>query len=94
MHDAPTVKDCALPLSSFLSCTVLRCVGWLFRISKDGVYNLPPYTQWQNLTFDPLLVMPNHVADKAMLPSGKIDTPKIRPIKGMEYYDDTRINET
>ena len=34
-----------------------RPIGWLSTISPDGVENLAPYSQWQNLTFDPHLVM-------------------------------------
>ena len=31
--------------------------GWLSSVSEDGVENLAPYSQWQNLTFDPPMVM-------------------------------------
>lgn len=34
-----------------------RPIGWLSSISPDGVENLAPYSQWQNLTFDPPMVM-------------------------------------
>lgn len=34
-----------------------RPIGWLSTISTDGVHNLAPYSQWQNLTFDPPMVM-------------------------------------
>ncbi|MEM6498846.1 MAG: flavin reductase family protein, partial [Pseudomonadota bacterium] len=39
------------------SCTVPRPIGWLSTISTDGIHNLAPFSQWQNLTFDPPLVM-------------------------------------
>ena len=32
-------------------------IGWLSSISPDGVENLAPDSQWQNLTFDPPMVM-------------------------------------
>ncbi len=57
MHYAPGKEDCPLPFSPFKSCTVPRPIGWLSTISKDGVPNLAPYSQWQNLTFDPPMVM-------------------------------------
>lgn len=57
MHYAPQSDPCPLPWSPFKSCTVPRPIGWLSTISKDGVPNLAPYSQWQNLTFDPPMVM-------------------------------------
>ena len=44
---------------------VPRPIGWLSTISRAGVANLAPYSQWQNLTFDPPLVMfaANQLAD-------------------------------
>ena len=57
MHYAPGKEDCPLPFSPFKSCTVPRPIGWLSTISTAGVENLAPYSQWQNLTFDPPMVM-------------------------------------
>ncbi len=57
MQYAPSSEACPLPFSPFKSCTVPRPIGWLSSISKEGVPNLAPYSQWQNLTFDPPLVM-------------------------------------
>lgn len=57
MHYAPGREPCPLPYSPFKSCTVPRPIGWISTISKDGVANLAPYSQWQNLTFDPPMVM-------------------------------------
>ncbi|MCF8486103.1 MAG: flavin reductase family protein [Rhodobacteraceae bacterium] len=57
MHYAPGTDPCPLPFSPFKSCTVPRPIGWLSTISKDGIHNLAPYSQWQNLTFDPPMVM-------------------------------------
>lgn len=57
MHYAPGREECPLPFSPFKSCTVPRPIGWLSTISSDGVHNLAPYSQWQNLTFDPPMVM-------------------------------------
>jgi len=57
MHYAPDSESCPLPFSPFKACTVPRPIGWLSTISPDGVHNLAPYSQWQNLTFDPPMVM-------------------------------------
>ena len=57
MHYAPDSETCPLPFSPFKACTVPRPIGWLSTISADGVHNLAPYSQWQNLTFDPPMVM-------------------------------------
>lgn len=57
MRYAPNAERCPLPFSPFKSCTVPRPIGWLSSISEDGVENIAPYSQWQNLTFDPPMVM-------------------------------------
>jgi flavin reductase (DIM6/NTAB) family NADH-FMN oxidoreductase RutF len=61
----PSREKSPLPYSPFKSCTVPRPIGWLSSISKDGVENIAPYSQWQNLTFDPPMVMfaANHYPD-------------------------------
>lgn len=41
----------------FKSCVVPRPIGWISTISPDGISNLAPYSQFQNLTFDPPYVM-------------------------------------
>ena len=53
----PAHERADLPFSPFKSCTVPRPIGWLSSVSEDGVENLAPYSQWQNLTFDPPMVM-------------------------------------
>ena len=57
MHYAPGKDVCPLPYDPFKSCTVPRPIGWLSTISPKGVVNLAPFSQWQNLTFDPPMVM-------------------------------------
>lgn len=57
MHYAPGRDPCPLPFSPFKSCTVPRPIGWLSTLSRDGSANLAPYSQWQNLSFDPPMVM-------------------------------------
>jgi flavin reductase (DIM6/NTAB) family NADH-FMN oxidoreductase RutF len=36
---------------------VPRPIGWLSSVSTSGIENIAPYSQWQNLTFDPPMVM-------------------------------------
>ena len=57
MHYAPGSEPCPLPYSPFKSCTVPRPIGWLSTIDAEGRANLAPYSQWQNLSFDPPMVM-------------------------------------
>ena len=57
MDYSPEREPCPLPFSPFKSCTVPRPIGWISTVSTDGVANLAPYSQWQNLTFDPHMVM-------------------------------------
>lgn len=53
----PNIDKNPLPFSPFKACTVPRPIGWLSTISNDGICNLAPFSQWQNLTFDPPMVM-------------------------------------
>ncbi|MEI4487599.1 flavin reductase family protein [Frigidibacter sp. MR17.14] len=57
MQYAPGREACPLPFSPFKACTVPRPIGWISTTSSAGVDNLAPYSQWQNLTFDPPMVM-------------------------------------
>lgn len=53
----PASEPSPLPHAPFKSLTVPRPIGWLSSVSSDGVENIAPYSQWQNLTFDPPMVM-------------------------------------
>jgi flavin reductase (DIM6/NTAB) family NADH-FMN oxidoreductase RutF len=57
MKYSPHLEASPLPYSPFKSSTVPRPIGWLSSVSPDGVENIAPYSQWQNLTFDPPMVM-------------------------------------
>lgn len=61
----PLTESSGLPHSPFKGCTVPRPIGWLSSVSEDGQENIAPYSQWQNLTFDPPMVMfsANHYPD-------------------------------
>jgi len=54
---SPHLEPSPLPYSPFKSCTVPRPIGWLSSVSSSGIENIAPYSQWQNLTFDPPMVM-------------------------------------
>lgn len=57
MYYDPEKNDHGLSHNPFKSCVVPRPIGWISTISPDGVHNLAPYSQFQNLTFDPPYVM-------------------------------------
>ena len=57
MHYDPSRNNHGLPQNPFKSCVVPRPIGWISTLSSDGVHNLAPYIQFQNLTFDPPYVM-------------------------------------
>lgn len=57
MHYDPEKNDHGLPHNPFKSCVVPRPIGWISTVSHDGIHNLAPYSQFQNLTFDPPYVM-------------------------------------
>ena len=50
-------NDHGLPYDPFKSCVTPRPIAWISTISIDGISNLAPYSQFQNLTFDPPYVM-------------------------------------
>lgn len=57
MHYDPRQPHRPLPFDPFKSCTVPRPIGWISTISKDGKANLAPFSQWQNITYDPPIMM-------------------------------------
>jgi len=57
MYYDPDKNDHGLLHNPFKSCVVPRPIGWISTVSRDGVHNLAPYSQFQNLGFDPPYVM-------------------------------------
>lgn len=57
MFYEPKRNDHGLSHDPFKSCVIPRPIGWISTLSLDGVPNLAPYSQFQNLTFDPPYVM-------------------------------------
>jgi flavin reductase (DIM6/NTAB) family NADH-FMN oxidoreductase RutF len=53
----PEKNDHGLARGPFKSCVVPRPIGWISTKSMDGIDNLAPYSQFQNLGFDPAFVM-------------------------------------
>jgi flavin reductase (DIM6/NTAB) family NADH-FMN oxidoreductase RutF len=53
----PGVTHHGLPRDPFKSCVIPRPIGWISTLSREGVHNLAPFSQFQNLTFDPPYVM-------------------------------------
>jgi flavin reductase (DIM6/NTAB) family NADH-FMN oxidoreductase RutF len=57
MYYEPGVSPHNLPYDPFKSCVVPRPIGWISTTSKEGIDNLAPFSQFQNVTFDPPIVM-------------------------------------
>jgi flavin reductase (DIM6/NTAB) family NADH-FMN oxidoreductase RutF len=53
----PGTTDHGLPYDPFKACVVPRPIGWISTLSTDGVANLAPYSQFQNLGYNPPYVM-------------------------------------
>lgn len=58
-------KDHGLPWNPFKSLCVPRPIGWISTVDRNGICNLAPYSQFQNLTWGPPMVMfaANRTAD-------------------------------
>jgi flavin reductase (DIM6/NTAB) family NADH-FMN oxidoreductase RutF len=57
MFYEPDKNDHGLPYNPFKSCCIPRPIGWISTLSPEGKPNLAPFSQFQNLTFDPPYVM-------------------------------------
>src|SRR3954464_1136508 len=57
MFYEPDKDDHGLPFNPYKSIVVPRPIGWISSISRDGVVNLAPYSQFINLGYDPPYVM-------------------------------------
>lgn len=57
MYYEPGVTGHGLPHDPFKSCVVPRPIGWISTISPEGIHNLAPFSQFQNVSFDPPIVM-------------------------------------
>jgi len=57
MFYEPGQSTSGLKHNPFKACCVPRPIGWLSTVSAEGVHNLAPYSQFQNLTWDPPMVL-------------------------------------
>jgi flavin reductase (DIM6/NTAB) family NADH-FMN oxidoreductase RutF len=57
MYYEPGKTHHGLPHDPFKSCVIPRPIGWISTVSRIGAHNLAPFSQFQNLTFDPPYVM-------------------------------------
>jgi flavin reductase (DIM6/NTAB) family NADH-FMN oxidoreductase RutF len=57
MYYEPDKNDHGLPHNPFKSCCIPRPIGWISTLSAEGAPNLAPFSQFQNLSFDPPYVM-------------------------------------
>jgi flavin reductase (DIM6/NTAB) family NADH-FMN oxidoreductase RutF len=57
MYYEPGKTAHGLPYDPFKSCVIPRPIGWISTVSREGLHNLAPYSQFQMLAFDPPYVM-------------------------------------
>jgi flavin reductase (DIM6/NTAB) family NADH-FMN oxidoreductase RutF len=57
MYYEPGVTPHGLPHDPFKSCVIPRPIGWISTVDREGRHNLAPFSQFQNVTFDPPIVM-------------------------------------
>ena len=57
MYYEPGVTPHGLPHDPFKSCVVPRPIGRISTVDSQGRHNLAPYSQFQNVTFNPPIVM-------------------------------------
>lgn len=57
MYFEPGITPHGLPYDPFKSCVIPRPIGWISTVDAQGRHNLAPYSQFQNVSFDPPIVM-------------------------------------
>lgn len=57
MYYEPGKTHHGLKHDPFKSCVVPRPIGWISTLDTKGNQNIAPYSQFQNVTFDPPIVM-------------------------------------
>lgn len=103
MQHEPTKDNHGLPFNPFNSCCNPRPIGWISTVSKEDIDNLAPYSQFQNLTFEPPIVMfaANQSPDGNRKDSvvnaehtGRLDVLQMQLLARLGYHDYTYINES
>ncbi len=57
MHYSTALNNHGLKSDPFKACVGPRPIAWVSTVSKDGRDNLAPFSQFNNLSFDPPMVM-------------------------------------
>jgi flavin reductase (DIM6/NTAB) family NADH-FMN oxidoreductase RutF len=57
MYYEPGHTPHGLPHDPFKSCVIPRPIGWISTVDAQGRHNLAPFSQFQNISFDPPIVM-------------------------------------
>jgi flavin reductase (DIM6/NTAB) family NADH-FMN oxidoreductase RutF len=57
MYYEPGVTPHGLPYDPFKSCVIPRPIGWISTVDAQGRHNLAPFSQFQNVSFNPPIVM-------------------------------------
>jgi flavin reductase (DIM6/NTAB) family NADH-FMN oxidoreductase RutF len=57
MYFEPGITPHGLPYDPFKSCVIPRPIGWISTVDAQGRHNLAPYSQFQNVSFNPPIVM-------------------------------------
>lgn len=57
MYYSTDKNDHGLPFNPYKSIVVPRPIGWITSLNRDGNVNLAPYSQFNNLGYDPPYVM-------------------------------------
>jgi flavin reductase (DIM6/NTAB) family NADH-FMN oxidoreductase RutF len=57
MYYEPGLTSHGLPYDPFKSCVVPRPIGWISTVDAKGRHNLAPFSQFNNVGFDPPIVM-------------------------------------
>lgn len=57
MHYDAAMNNHGLKADPFKACVGPRPIAWISTVGKDGRHNLAPFSQFNNLSFDPPMVM-------------------------------------
>ena len=57
MHYSPQNEECPMALNPFKACVAPRPIGWILHCKQGRDPHLAPFSQFQNLSYDPPMVM-------------------------------------
>ncbi len=64
MFYEPDKYNHGLPFNPFKSITVPRPIGWISTVDRQGRVNLAPYSQFQNIGYDPPYILFSSSSDR------------------------------